>query len=290
MGKQLIFGTDPEFFASRRFNEKDFVVPPVFFRTKLGVTTKETETRHPVYRQLDNGVKIHEDGVAFEFSVTPANSISKLMQDIRIGLDNLHDLVNRFGYNVCTKPTINFDTEEFINEGDDFQYCLMFGCDPDFDAFEVETQSIDDVSKHPFRYGGGHIHISGSDLMKKYMLPAVKLLASTLGCFVVSQSQYPDLDRLRTFRYGRPGKFRPQQYPNGSFGIEYRTPSNAWCTNTNIAEGMEYWIEKAILHFLPQPKIAKRIMNDYGKDVIDGILTADQEKCKQILSILDSIS
>lgn len=291
---KLVFGADPEIFASENVGGTPFVVPPVVFRTILGMEIEKFDYKHPLIKTFSDGIKIIEDGVAFEFTVPPQSSIKSLQEKILAGYDRLEEITNKFGFGVSVIPTIDFDTEKFTNNSDEFLMCLIFGCDPDYDAWEIEREAkIIDALKHPKRYGAGHIHISGSPFIKQFPVDAIKLLSITVGNFVVGHSTMPELDRERTFLYGKPGKFRIQEYPglfNGipdtDIGIEYRTPSNNWTINRRIPEEIQFWIEKAILEFLPNENLRTQIIHDFREPTLSGILKADTKTCLEILRSL----
>lgn len=281
----LTFGSDPEFFASYEQDGKDFVCPPVHFKKYFNVLPVVDHFKHPEYIHVNNGVIIHQDGVAFEMKIPPVKKPIELFNYVQNSLDSLNDLVSKFGFNVYTKPTINFDINRWENEDEEFRECLIFGCDRDWDAFNYENYNSPeiDASFHPFRYGGGHLHISGEDFLGKYPLPAIQILACTVGNFVTANSYYPELDKQRVFLYGKPGKFRPQNYPDGSVGIEYRTPSNSWLTHLDLIEGVFHYATKAV-EYLKNPKIGGKIINDFSENSIKAIMNYDLNLAKQNLS------
>ena len=287
----LIFGGDPEYFASYKENGLDYVVPPVYFRTKLGIKPLVEDKKHPIFFDID-GLKIHEDGVALEVAIKPQKTVTELHLGFIHAIDIMKEFVGKYGYDIYAKPTINFDVDKYNDESDDFLMCLLFGCDPDFDAWNYnEVQPIIDVLNHPYRYGGGHLHISGAKVFKDNPIDCIRLCSITIGNYVVGNSKYPELEKQRTFNYGKPGKFRVQEYgklfdniPNTDIGIEYRTPSNTWTTDPEMAKGIEYWAYK-MLEIMETGK-ADKIIKDFGTDTIDGILSANQDKCKSILEAL----
>jgi len=290
----LKFGSDPELFAQKIVNNKPYVVPPVVFRKELGQEIIRNEPRHPVFRELvineKENIKIHEDGCAFELTIPPRNSMKEVFDLIQQGYNGVQEIVQKFGFDKAVIPTINFDTEEFRNKDGDFKECLIFGCDPDLDAFNYNrVQEMENALEHPYRYGGGHIHISGSDLLEKYPLIAVKLLAATIGNFVTANSLMKDLDHLRVHRYGRPGKYRIQKYPDNTIGIEYRTPSNAWTNSEEISEGIQYWAEVAILKLLPHKLNTKEVLHNIEKNTIKAIIETNEDLALSNLKIVKSI-
>ena len=294
----LLFGSDPELFASIKRDGKDFVVPPVFFRNELKEPLIEYNDKHPVFTEIkinnNEVIKVIEDGAAFELTVPPRTNILELIDLIHLGYEKVHEIVNKHGYDVSVVPAINYNTEEYLNMGDDFLMCLLFGCDPDKDAFNTEKiQHEESALQHPYRYGGGHLHISGSEFIKQYPIPTIRLLALTVGNYVTSKSPVPELEHLRTYRYGMPGKYRIQNYkkeyngiPNTNSGIEYRTPSNTWTKFKEIAEGMQYWAEIAIERILPDRRLGNEILKEFTDNAVNAILEVNQPLADRNLSMI----
>jgi hypothetical protein len=298
----LLFGSDPELFASRTdSNGKKFVVPPIFFQQNFGLEPIIPDVKHPVFAKLPvndhEEVKIISDGVAFELTVPPRTNTLELLDLIHMGYDKVGEIVSKYGYDISVVPAINFDTTEYREMNDDFIMCLLFGCDPDKDAFNTEAKEFEESAlDHPYRYGGGHIHISGSEFIKEFPIPCVRLLALTVGNFVNANSPVPELEKLRTYRYGMPGKYRIQKYgkdyneiPNTSVGIEYRTPSNTWTKYKKMAEGIQYWAEIAIEKILPNRNMAKEIFSELQDSAVKAILDTDQNLAKKNLNMVSTI-
>ena len=294
----LLFGTDPEAFAVYMKDGKPFTLPPYYFRNYLGVKASN-DPRHPVF--FDNGVfKFHEDGAAFEMAIKPSHNPRDLF-------DRIHDCADMAQEKILSKfpedclpilqflPTVGFDVKRWEKEGADFFMSTQFGCDPDYDAFEFEKKAqVIDAGKHPHRYGGGHIHFSGSKLIEKDPLLAVQVCAVTAGCAAVAFSDVPELESERTFLYGRPGKFRIQNYgkknpfgPAYATGIEYRTTSNRWCSDWNIAEKVFEFARMGIEELLPHKKVAD-IVKDVSEKAIDAILSANQKNAMEVLEYVQA--
>lgn len=290
----LLFGTDPEVFATYEKDGKLYTLPPYFFRHYLHVPASD-DKRHPVFFE-QNGWKFHEDGAAFEMSIMPSFNPRDLFDTIQDCVKTAEErLISKFPEFCMPKlqflPTVGFEVERWQDEGKDFRMSTEFGCDPDSDAFHMEKKAtVIDASQHPFRYGGGHVHFSGSEFIESDPQLAVRVLAITAGCAAVAYSDVPELDRERTFLYGRPGKFRIQHYgkrnafgPDYATGIEYRTPSNRWASNWNIAEQIFEWGRIGIEEILPNADKAMNLLDDVAETAVSAILGADQIQAKQVL-------
>lgn len=307
---KIVVGSDPEFFIVRKADNGDlYVVPPAKYRFDMGVPADLSEDeRHPIFAIQDgqNGrIKLIEDGCALELTVPPSHSIDTLYQDIQLGYQMGSDLAKQFGHETMTIPTINFDVHEFENRSDDFKFCLQFGCDKDWEVFEMEglipkSPELERATEHPFRYAGGHMHVSGCKFFAdpKYGKPllAVKQMAIFVGNLVTFLSPLRELDQKRTFRYGKPGRFRPQNYGklfNGEeftdTGIEYRTPSTAWTTSLDLARRMAECMQIIADRILPDDDLMEGMINEFQQPTIEAIMHGDAELSKSIFDAAMSL-
>lgn len=288
---KILFGSDPEGFYARIGQDgKIYVVPPAKYRLDMGFPTTGTDPRHPVFAEADgqNGkVKLIEDGCAFELTTAPSENIETLFQDIQLGYSLADEVADKFGNFVSIVPTINYDVPEFIDREDEFAECLIFGCDPDRDVFEneglVSVECMEESAlEHPYRYGGGHIHISGVQNFQVKPLLTVKMCAFTVGNLVTAQSPMKELDYLRTYRYGRPGRFRIQEYGKlfkgmdwTNIGIEYRTPSNAWTTDLPLAKKIAEAFQMVAECLLPNDGLMEVLVEDIQDRTIQAVMKGD---------------
>lgn len=285
-----MWGADPEVFASYEKDGKNYVLPPVYFRHVLHRKV-EPDDKHPIFVRRDN-FYVHEDGVAFEVSVRPADDWKELFYNLQESYKALETNILKDHLDVCdgkvhVSPTINYEWERWIEYPEEFQLCNLFGCDRDFDAFDIERDAqVQHVETHPLRYGGGHIHGSGSDKALEDPILAVKLLAMTAGCAATAYSDVPKLEKLRTYLYGRPGRFRPQEYADGTFGIEYRTPSNTWTKNINIAEKVFEWFRTGI-DVLLEKGLGKELLPELVEPTVKAILNSNQKLALQVLNRIE---
>jgi hypothetical protein len=238
--RMLKFGTDPEVFASYKAPATDeflshsvFAYSPAALEKFEGIKPIGGDMKHPVFIDTPDH-KIIMDGAAFELNLKrPYQNIKEFYGVIQGAIDHLDEWIQSKGYSLFKQPVVNFDYKRFwteeLWEDQRFMQGVIFGCDPDEDIFAVDwLPHIMNVENHPFRYGGGHIHVSGDELISTYPLIFVKMMALFVGNFCVANSPFPDSEKLRAYYYGKPGKYRKQAYSDGSSGIEYRTPSNSW--------------------------------------------------------------
>lgn len=301
---QLVFGSDPEFFAGYKNGNNLFVLPAAFFRKFLGIGVPNPNEKHPTFidRWNEMGIIVMEDGVAFEETIRPDTDWTKLFERINVGKKLLADEILSKFPNEClpevqTVPSINYDVERWqqYKNAPEFMMSMIFGCDQDFDADNYTTkQKVINALKHPFRYGGGHIHVSGSEKIKEEPILAIQSLKFTAGLAYAAFSSMPELDRQRTYLYGRPAKFRPQQYkslfndiPNTDFGVEYRTPSNTWTESFEHASQIFKWIEIGI-HTLLEKGLVLDLLNTINKETQEAIINCDQASAKDLLAYVEA--
>jgi len=143
--KTVKFGCDPELATTYKNNGKDFVLPPAFFRTHLGVpvTWDPEKPTHPIFLEGD-GYFFHEDGPNFELAINPQNDPLVLFENVQRAYAHLYDFLAPYSGGEFEKvniiPTTDFDCDRWAKEGKEFQQTLIFGCDPDQDAFNMEKR------------------------------------------------------------------------------------------------------------------------------------------------------
>jgi len=291
MKYSLQYGSDPELFATYKEKGQEFVYPPSALEKFDGVKRIDGGDKHPVFIDTAD-YRIIMDGVAFEINLKqPHHNLKVFYNMLTTATSHLEDFLGKYGYGVSRKPVIDFDYKRFwtkeLAKDTTFMQGIIFGCDPDKDAFNVDwTATVLDVTEHPFRYGGGHIHLSGDDDIAKYPLPFIRLLALTVGNFCILNSPYPDLERLRAQYYGKPGKYRIQQYPNGSEGVEYRTPSNSWTNYSfEMFEQIFEQVDKA-LELLKNPSKGKVMLDAFSEQTIEAISQASPSLANEVLVAL----
>lgn len=290
------FGTDPEFFSVVEVYGKPFVISPALLTVESGVEVIGGNTKHPFFIETDEYLWM-QDGVAWELTLKrPYASMMEMNAVIQTALNHLEDYLSKlrfFGERLALykKPVVNIQKElyegylsnpehkETVWEG------FRYGCDTDYDAVNPEYVCVErNASEDPFRYGGGHIHTSGSPCFRTDPIPAIRCLAITAGNFVISESTTPDLERQRLLEFGRVGRYRPQFYPDGSVGVEYRTPSNSWVgLSAEKIEELDFWMRKA-LEILEKQQA--HLVREFLPATIEAITNVDQNKARQILSCL----
>ena len=299
---KLIYGTDPEMFA---LDNRDSVIPPVLLRKDLGIYARPDpeHPEHPVFLSM-NGGYIHEDGAAFEFCITPSPDWEELFDKIQYLKSEFERRVLSNASMWCDgklhpRPTAKWDVDRWKHRGPSFAYATRFGCDKDYDASKEddddEGEPEEDASMHPFRYSGGHAHFSGSEAIIKYPKLAIHSLMLTSGLAAIAGTDVPDQERTRTYRYGRPERYRVQTYsglfnniPNTHIGIEYRTPSSRWTKSKEHARSVFEWGTRGILEILETGR-TDEFMSIFGEHARKAILSSDKETALQILNEMENM-
>ena len=271
-------GADPEFFVT-----KESIVPSVVKILTHEVTPVVQDSKHPVVvRQEIYDVIV--DGVALEVNFKkPFRSFVDLKYAFWNAVQQSQEVYQE-KMQVVPAGVLNIhDYRQFLGNPLFYQG-VIFGCDPDRDAFNVKwTARILDALTHPYRYGGGHIHFGFVDNPPdndKDILRFVKLCAMTFGNFVIANMVHEDLVKLRSTYYGMPGKFRVQQYKNGQIGIEYRTPSNDWLSFDDSTLQQMDELANILYHLYRQNKPPKQKLL---KNTIAAIVNSDRNLAQENL-------
>jgi hypothetical protein len=279
---RLTFGADPEVSAVYYKDNVMYVQPAPYFRLEMGAETEKSKSKHPVH--FDRyGISIIEDGVAFEFLIQPTRDYDDMFDSIQFGLAELSNLLSKYDHELSIQPTVNYEIERFLDKDDDYQMCLIFGCDPDKDAIlKNYVCDVIDALRHPYRYFGGHFQIGCNDprgrrLMQTHYEPFIKLCAIFIGNSVMARSNKTELEQIRAKLYGQPGRYRIQPW-----GIEYRTPSNSWITNRTTMAKMFRGAQVAF-NLLQKPKEGKAVIKNYLTETITALTTANAELSQDIV-------
>jgi hypothetical protein len=197
-------GADPELFAQDATG---------VLRSCIGIIggTKE----EPRWLDDHKSLGVQEDNVAAEYCFSPCYNEEQFVQAIQLGQAAIQSLLGTKNLVISNKASHSFMPEEL-----EHPMAQVFGCDPDFNAWELRQNDKPVVGDKNFRTCGGHIHVGvvGCDSpMEQVRL--TKLMDLHLGLWSVIE----DPDTQRRALYGAAGCFRPKPY-----GIEYRSLSNYW--------------------------------------------------------------
>lgn len=232
---KMLLGGDPEFFL---------------FREDMPVSAHEylPGSKEKPHSLIHGDVQV--DGMAGEMNIRPSSTAeefeyntSSLIAEIKCMLPG--DMEMRF------TPSVEFldSTLERVPESN-----KELGCSPDFNAYTglMNESPMLELKKMPnLRSAGGHICVGwGENFDKKdasHVFDCESFIKHIDPTFC-SFSQLWDRDTRRAQLYGRPGAYRAT-----SFGVEYRTPSNAWVAHPKMYPFIFALAENTMLHMMGEP-------------------------------------
>lgn len=198
-------GCDPEFFV---VDAKGTLIPSFEFL--------------PSKANAASGV--YWDGYQAEFDTTATTCLNEQMGIIRQRLATAVAMMPK-GSRITLQNV--FDIPDSRLESDSQEH-TAFGCSPSLNAYG-EMPPLPEGVTVKFRSAGGHMHFTlpkvADEKKENYARDVVKNLDAILGVIGVAMYQYWDGPRRRQY-YGRAGEYRLTTY-----GVEYRTPSNAWLSH-----------------------------------------------------------
>jgi len=292
---KLTFGTDPEVFSTVKNGDKNLVVSPALLEKFSGLKeipsslSGKEKIKHPYYI-TQNNFSWMMDGVAWEATIMPSKTPGELHDKILESILTLNEKIKELKYEgksleLFRKPVVDIEPDMYLPYLDEEKILqgFIFGCDPDQDAIipEYKCETLD-VSKHLYRYGGGHFHIGSEDAeivetIQEIYNPFLRLLAIFVGNVSIAFSKFPEEEKKRAKTYGKPGRFRFQEW-----GIEYRSPSNSWISDPEAINLMFEGAEKAV-YFLQKPEEGIPVINKYLTPTVNAIQNGDQEVSMEIL-------
>jgi len=109
----------------------------------------------------------------------------------------------------------------------------MFGCSPDFCAYEVKMNEVAMTAEETtLRTAGGHVHFSHPIFEDPYkVIEMIKMMDLYLGIPSLVFDSGLEAHERRVL-YGAAGAHRPKDYPGG----EYRSLSNFWVKEPHLID------------------------------------------------------
>lgn len=252
----LTFGCDPEFFIQDKHGN---------FVSSIGKVGGSKAKPRPL---PDAPGSVQEDNVAVEFNIIPVVDVNGWLQSIRQVMTSIEKELNAKGLvSNRSAPSVLFKPQELKHPK-----AMEFGCEPDYDAWSKQENPKPVAPKglENLRTAGGHIHVGydSPDFDK-----AINLIRA-MDVFLGVPSVTLDNDQRRRELYGKPGAFRFKPY-----GVEYRTLSNFWISDTIYMNWVWDQTNKAI-HFLNSGKTVDE--EDYPL-VNASIMDHNIEACRDII-------
>jgi hypothetical protein len=245
-GTNYTVGADPEIFVGRNGQ----------FVSAHGLVSGTKHNPLPV-----NGGAVQVDGMALEFNIDPANNFEEFQSNIEIVQSQLLSMIGDLSF--LNVSTVTFE-EQLLKEVP--QENLMLGCEADFDAYEMTTNPRPEASSL-MRTAGGHIHIGGfftDNPNNPQQMGMSAFLARVLDKTIGVYSVLWDKDDARRAMYGKAGAFRPKSY-----GMEYRSASNAWLFNKGIMGFVYRGVEEALQNMFGGQELAKDLPSGLARRIIN---------------------
>jgi len=246
---RFTIGCDPEFFLRERESGKLISAIPHVAGTK-----EEPQL-------LPKGGNIQRDNVAVEVATDPADSLEAFISNIGATLSEAVKILPT-GCEIIAIPSANFDKDQL-----EHPEAQLFGCDPDYDAWDVRENDKPCAVDNTFRSCGAHIHL-GTDGQDENVflldfdgkLNTVKVMDCVHAIIsTVLDSGQEAIDRRQL--YGKPGAHRPKEY-----GVEYRVLSNYWLKSPVTVQLM-YHLSQDVLGIVREDK-AEELIEAMGENQV----------------------
>lgn len=257
----LYLGADPEVFIKDKISGK--IVPSVGKIGGLKGDGIPFSKDYPNFKWL-------EDNVAVEFNFPPANSADGFYGTIYEIYNAAELALNKKDLSIVPTPTHKFSFADLATP-----QAQVFGCDPDFSAYDKEDKEriVDPSAIGPVRFCGGHLHFGFNNKEKVKPWALVILTDMVLGLPAMTY----DTQGLRRSYYGLAGLYRPKPY-----GFEYRTMSNWWMRPENF-DITRYMAHEAFLLLQAFELYTDRLARVFDKmplkDVQTAINNEDKHNC-----------
>lgn len=285
------FGSDPEFMlVDLRGNYKSAI--------EVVRGTKEDKAN------LGNGHNAFYDNVLAEVNIRPEAGLAAV-------LDSFQDCFRRLSQHIGPKYKLRPQaSHKYPAKECEHRDAKVFGCDPEFDAYELAPNQPPEC-KDTFRSGGGHIHLGrpgwekycpnlaeaegrepedGSNLLLIDPWSKVNVVRM-LDLFLGVTSLYIDHDPTSAARrrlYGKAGSHRPTSY-----GVEYRSLSNFWLASPRLVEFMYETCSHVLSLMEPYDGKPEQESNPAFGDVDVSLMrevinTGDKKKAKPLFDVVMS--
>lgn len=245
-------GADPELF----FKKGNKFISAI---GKIGGTKEKP-------RRLLGKFALQEDNVAVEYNIPACTSTDKFVWANQVMLEEIQEIAEKNNCEIAQVSSAVFDDDELNTPA-----ARMFGCDPDFNAWELTPNPRPEAKNPNLRSAGGHIHIGISIPAKEKLMlvRALDLMVGSVLCHLDPTSERREL-------YGKAGACRLKPY-----GVEYRTPSNVWLFDETLMRytAQSVWSvthhrERFISYAKELETYTQAAINDLSKAAIEAISPA----------------
>lgn len=208
-------------------------------------------TKEEPFKVKSGAVQV--DGISAEFNIDPAGSSDEFEHNMVTVLTELRKFLPK-DCTLHSAPTIFYGPRRYNLLPDKAK---ILGCDPDYvvtTVGRVEQRPTYKRMQDEF-HGSGHIHIgwtSGRKTDDQNHLTDCASIVTALYEHNVAGVE-TDWSYSRRHWYGLPKVFRPKSY-----GVEYRTPSNAWVARRSNYKRVFNNCVQTFEYVKNYPKVPKR--------------------------------
>lgn len=254
---QIKLGCDPELFLMDVTGK---------LRASCGLIGGTKEVPQPL--PIGDGYAVQEDNVAIEFNIPPAANAKDFVNSIKTTLRFLTNNVRAMhGFDISTLSAASFPEDELKHPN-----ALVFGCDPDFNAWTLRRNPRPQAKDKALRSCGGHVHV-GYDKGSLDMIQLIRSMDLHLGV----PSVLMDKGELRKELYGKAGAFRDKSY-----GAEYRTLSNFWVLDERLTQWVWDNAERAV-----SAVKSRFVVDEYKDSILDAIDNNNKEAAAYLCNKLN---
>lgn len=273
----ISLGADPEMFL---FSEKDNKYVPV-----CGLVGGTKDKPLPI---TDNGHSLQEDNCMIEYTIPPCKTKEKFIKNITFVKDYINETTLKpLGLKSVCKASVEFSSNQLESE-----QAQLFGCDPDYNAWNYEQNVVDRTKINPnLRSAGGHIHVGYDNPDCDLSIEIIR----SMDLFVGVISVLIDSDTNRRELYGKAGAYRFKSY-----GVEYRVLSSLLFENEDMLSFIYDYTMKAINFvndngIITDPdriqecinnsdkNLAYEILNDYNIEIPEFLNLEDEDTISDML-------
>ena len=265
MPEKFMIGCDPEMFLVERETGRFRSAIPHVKGTKM----------EP--QPLPSGGNVQFDNVAIEFGTIPAETPDQFVASIQTVLNDMKKVIPE---ELEFRP---ISSACFPEDQLDHPEAQRFGCDPDYNAWELCENEPPFVADPTFRSCGGHLHVGigeGYEFLENFegKIAVVKMMDVFHGVISTILDNSEEAIRRRQL-YGKAGAHRPTSY-----GVEYRALSNYWIKAQDTTRLM-YFLTKDALAVVKSGFDAPLIA-DIGENEIQNIINEGKvEEARKVLDV-----
>lgn len=253
----ILVGSDPECWASLKGK--------IVSAHNLIKGTKDAPFK------VRNGA-VQVDGLALEFNIDAASTEDQFCMNINDVIAQMQAMIP--DHEIVIQPVAHFDPEYMKAQPKE---ALELGCTPDFNGWTGDANPKPDGDR-PFRTASGHVHIgwtNGKCIDDMGHLSVCRDVVKQMDFFLGLPSLMYDADTQRREMYGKAGCYRPKSY-----GVEYRTLSNAWLKS----DASKKWVFRAVQAGI-EALLSGRLLTDKYGDIQDIINNSDLKKANAIIKL-----